>query len=397
MAEAPAQLPVEIEISARTDVGCVREQNEDAWLVADLSAGRRGLLAEVERHVVGARGTLLVVCDGMGGAAAGEVASALATDIMYEEMAHAPESGGDRAIMGRLLRRAVRAANLRVHEESKKQRGRRGMGTTLSAGFVWGGALVLAQVGDSRAYLWRSGTLTQLTRDQSVVSALVQAGRLTAEEAKGFIGANVILQALGVDEDVEVSLSIAELRQGDVLLICSDGLTGPVNDEGVRDALAAHENVGEATRALIEAARAGGGPDNVTVVLARFLGEGLPAPGGSEDLPRFIEFDPMEEGERAITTTSRVARRLAARAGMGDDTPMKAFPPTGQHTALTDADAKVLRRPPRGGKTPRPRAGAATTRPAEDALARRSRLSTGVFLLAAIAAVAVGALVLLRC
>jgi protein phosphatase len=397
MSEAPAQLPVEIEISARTDVGCVREQNEDSWLVADLSAGRRGLLAEVERHVVGARGTLLAVCDGMGGAAAGEVASALAADVIYEEMAHAPESAGDRAIMGRLLRRAVRAANLRVHEESKKQRGRRGMGTTLSAGFVWGGALVLAQVGDSRAYLWRSGTLVQLTRDQSGVSALVQAGRLTAEEAKGFIGANVILQALGVDEDVEVSLSLAELRQGDVLLICSDGLTGPVNDESVRAALAAHENVGEATRALIDAARAGGGPDNVTVVLARFLGEGLPPPGGEADLPRFVEFDPMEEGERAITTTSRVARRLAARAGMGDDTPVKAFPPTGQHTALTDADAKVLRRPPRGGKPGRGRTNGVAQKPAEAALAHRSRLSTGVLLLAALAAVAVGALVLLRC
>jgi len=136
-----------------------------------------------------------------------------------------------------------------------------------------------------------------------------------------------------------------------------------------------------------------GGPDNVTVVLARFAGEGLAAPGSDEDLPRFIEFDPMEEGERAITTTSRVARRLAARAGMGDDTPVKALPPTGQHTALTDADAKVLRRRP---AAPGKRTGA-TTHPAEDALARRSRLGTGVFILAALAAVAIGALVMLRC
>ena len=89
MAEAPAHLPIEVEVSARTDVGCVREQNEDAWLVADLSAGRRGLIADVERHTVGPRGTLLAVCDGMGGAAAGEVASALATDVIFAEMAGA--------------------------------------------------------------------------------------------------------------------------------------------------------------------------------------------------------------------------------------------------------------------------------------------------------------------
>jgi protein phosphatase len=393
VADAPTHLPVEIEISARTDVGCVRESNEDAWLVADLSAGRRGLHAEVEKHVIGARGTLLAVCDGMGGAAAGEIASSLATDVLFDEMKAGPESGGDRAVMARLLRRAVRAANLRVHDESRKVRGRRGMGTTLSAGFAWGGVLVLAQVGDSRAYLWRAGQLTQLTRDQSVVSALVQAGRLSADEAKGFIGANVILQALGVDDDVEVSLSLAELRQGDVLLICSDGLTGPIGDDGVREQLAAHAEMGEATRALVMAARDAGGPDNITVVLARFSGEGLPEPGSQEEPPKFVEFDPAEEGERSLTTTSRVARRLAARAGMGDDTPVPALPPTGQHPALTDEEARAGKRLPRASGKGR----AGGRHPAEEALAHRSRLGAGAFVAFAVVAGAVAALVYWGC
>lgn len=383
---------VTVEIAALSDVGCVRARNEDAWLAADLTRGRRDLIAEVERHVAGDKGSLFVVCDGMGGAAAGEVASSLAVQVVYDEMVAAPPADGDRAVFARLLRRAVRQANVRLYEESRKDARRRGMGTTLSAAGLCRDALVLAQVGDSRGYVWRSGALTQVTRDQSVVSALLHAGRISPEEARAFAHSNVILQALGVAVDVDVSLSVVELRRGDVLVLCSDGLFGPVGDEGLKDVLAARAALDEACRELIARARAAGGPDNITVLLVRFAGEGLPDSSGAEDLPRFVEFDPAEEGERSLTTTSRVARRLAARAGVGEEPPGRPLPPTGQHAAMSERDLERAARrsvgaEPAEGSALGPRFGPATA-----AVEQRSRLGAIGWILGALALLAIAAL-----
>jgi serine/threonine protein phosphatase PrpC len=317
--------------------------------------------------------------------------------MLVAEMTKGPEAAGDRAVAARLLRRAVRAANLRVWQEGQRSLRRRGMGTTCSAALTCGDHVVLAQVGDSRAYVWRAGALTQVTRDQSVVSALMNAGRLSEDEAKAFVGANVILQALGVAEDVEVSLSLVELRAGDVLMVCSDGLHNPVGDDGLRELFAAHEDLGQLGAALVARARASGGPDNITLVLGRFGGAALRAPASPEDLPRFVEYDPAEEGEQALTSTSRVARRLAARAGMADDTPVAPLPATGQHPALTDAE---IRRSAKRSIVPAPAssgaagaaAGQSARNPAAAALAARSKLSAWAWVVAVAAAVALAVL-----
>lgn len=229
----------------------------------------------------------------------------------------------------------------------------------------------MAQVGDSRAYIMRNDTLVQVTRDQSVVSALLHAGRITEEEAENFVQSNVILQALGVHEDVEVALSVVELRRGDRLLMCSDGLHGPVSHDEISEILRSCEQPRAATDGLIAAARDAGGPDNITAVVADFTGEGLEPPSGEDDLPKFIEFDPMEEGSRAETTTSRVARRLAARAGVGDDPGPRPIPATGQHSTID------------------PSLG-----PAESAYAERSRLGIAVWVIAFVVIAAISMLLI---
>jgi protein phosphatase len=328
--------PIVVDLCGRSDVGLVRASNEDSFAIGNLGSGQTLRPGEPTQVSVAERGPLVIVCDGMGGAAAGEVASQLAVETILAEMVAAPATI-DRAVYARQLRSAVRAANRRVWDMSGTDWRLRGMGTTVAAAGLVGQELVVANVGDSRAYVARGGALVQVTRDQSVVSALLHAGRITEAEAKSFSQGNVILQALGVAEDVDVALSIVELRRGDRLLVCSDGLTGPVDDDGIRAALGQERGLGDVVGDLIAHARDGGAPDNVTVVVAAFAGEPLAPPASPEDLPRFIEFDPQEEGERALTTTSRVARRLAARAGVGIDSGPMPIPATGQH-AIADGE-----------------------------------------------------------
>ena len=179
----------------RTDIGRIRERNEDAFALGDLDAGTLwsgdGVVSSA-----GSRGLFAVVCDGMGGAPGGEVASELAVETTWRELRTAAATD-DPEIAARILRRAVRAANLRVHGESRREPGLRGMGTTLSACLVAGGQLVSAQIGDSRVYVLRRGALTQVTRDQTVGQALRVAGRISEAEAHALVGGGTILQALG--------------------------------------------------------------------------------------------------------------------------------------------------------------------------------------------------------
>jgi serine/threonine protein phosphatase PrpC len=221
---------VSIKLFARTDVGQVREHNEDNFLVADLTKRTRGLQEANRVVTVGSNGNVLAVCDGMGGAAAGEVASQLAVDIIYEKMTEdlSPDTQVTRNEIARRLVRAVEAAGLRIFEAAKSDRTRRGMGTTVTAAALIDDHLFLAQVGDSRGYILRSGTLVQVTRDQSLVNQLIEAGQLTEEEAETFEHNNIILQALGTADTVQVDLTYCELRRGDVVLLCSDGLSGMV-------------------------------------------------------------------------------------------------------------------------------------------------------------------------
>jgi protein phosphatase len=258
-------------------VGQIREHNEDNFLVADLTRKTRGLLEANRSGPVGPQGALFAVCDGMGGAAAGEIASQLAVDIVYERMAEGLEEGRPltRDELARRLVRAIEAAGLRIFQEAKVDRSRRGMGTTVTAAALVDDHLFFAQVGDSRGYILRQGQLVQVTRDQSLVNQLIEAGQLTEEEAETFEHNNIILQALGTADTVQVDLTYCQLRRGDMLLLCSDGLSGMVRFEDIRDMLRQAPEPIEACKLLTDRANQSGGHDNITVIVVQFDGEGL--------------------------------------------------------------------------------------------------------------------------
>ena len=470
----PPNSAITVRIVGMTDVGLVREHNEDNFLVVDLNSGETDF-AEGRDIAIGARGALLVVCDGMGGAAAGEVASKMAVDAMLREMAPSndgpldvsspsleiklehslpgtteitpqvkpevelgdkqsptPESSAGQAAgpadaqpqqetasapkstdsahaepaatrltprtiddllgslevsaaasatprapasaahpepldqappsteklpsastpeasagatgldekqvqpsstlplgttedaqkspdapvevapviaiheaelhgLARKLRAATNRANQEIYEAACADIAKAGMGTTLTGLLLVRSHVIVAQVGDSRAYMWRKGKLTQITHDQSLVNQLLDSGQITPEQAKLFEHSNVILQALGVQEDVEVVLSTEVVRREDRLLLCSDGLVGVVPDEEIQEVITSSEKIEEAARRLIDLARAGGGPDNITVILAEIKGQGVPAAAITDEVHyRPLYLDGEKPPERRV-------------------------------------------------------------------------------------------------
>jgi serine/threonine protein phosphatase PrpC len=274
---------IQIQLHGRTDVGQVREHNEDSFVVVHIDDNERDI-AKLRTHDQGEKGTLLVVCDGMGGAAAGEVASSMAVDaiaaMMISDAKFAPPEGvtdDDKQSLARKLREAARDANQRIFKEARENVARAGMGTTMTAALLWKKEALIAQVGDSRCYVWRQGRFTQVTRDQSLVNQLLESGHITPEQAKFFEHSNVILQALGVQDEVEVQLSRVSLRKGDRFMLCSDGLVGVVTDEEIGEIVGGVADPEEASRLLIEMANAAGGPDNITIIVAHVDGEELAA------------------------------------------------------------------------------------------------------------------------
>ncbi len=398
----PPSPAITVRIVGATDVGLIREHNEDNYTVLNVDTGEVDF-SQGREIPMPASGALLVVCDGMGGAAAGEVASHMAVEVLRRELgpkivtptpatpatdsskvegeaAAKPQAlpeGGDKASppadlgktsdglasgdtaavptppdaskpelatadkpgqspskdakdapagtsdvapaaeksapasqppaaamqaqvqavvpevsgplseaqlhgVARKVRLAGQRANQEIYDAACADISKNGMGTTLTCLMLLHSHVIVGQVGDSRAYLWRKGRLTQITHDQSLVNQLLESGQITPEQAKLFEHSNVILQALGVQEDVEVVLSTETVRRGDRLMLCSDGLVGVVSDEEIQDVLTNAEHIEEATRRLIELARAGGGPDNITVIVAQVDGEGVPAPAENE-------------------------------------------------------------------------------------------------------------------
>jgi serine/threonine protein phosphatase PrpC len=273
---------IRVEVVGKSDLGRARDHNEDKFLVADLTKKSTTLLSDVRQHAVGARGTLLVVADGMGGAAAGELASEMAADTIYQHLVRTWNAEDD-ATPQRFayrLKEAVEVANASIHAHAKAHPELRGMGTTTTAAGVLNDHLYLTQVGDSRAYLIRGGEAHQLTKDQSLMQRLVEAGELTEEEAAHSERRNIILQALGPDPKVKVDLTHQEVRRGDILVLCSDGLSGQVKREEIARIVSSAPNLGAACDQLIALANERGGPDNITVVVARFDGDGLRSSGG---------------------------------------------------------------------------------------------------------------------
>jgi protein phosphatase len=223
---------------AATDVGRVRDHNEDGFLVDDTLG-------------------LVAVADGMGGHNAGEVASAAALDALRIAFS-----------AGATIDSAVSAANEIVYEQSVADRNLRGMGTTLTAGALGiDGTLLLGHVGDSRAYIVRDGALDRITTDHSLVEELIQAGELTEAEAERDPRRSMITRALGLEPGVDVDLESVDLRAGDRLLLCSDGLTTMVSEGEIASILSDEGDPHAAARTLVEAANDAGGSDNITVVV----------------------------------------------------------------------------------------------------------------------------------
>jgi serine/threonine protein phosphatase PrpC len=287
--------PLRISVFGKTDLGQSRDHNEDTFLVADLSTGKASLLPDVRDHALGPRGSLFVVADGMGGAAAGELASSMAVDIIYRHLSTAwaadPDSSAARFAFR--VREAVELANRELYAYAQEHPEVRGMGTTVTLAGVFGTDLILAQIGDSRGYLVREGRAIQLTRDQSLTQRLVDAGELTEEEAERSERRNIILQALGPDAQVRVDLSHQSLRRGDLLIMCSDGLSGSVKKDEIAELASQHPELPALCGRLIDLANERGGPDNITVVAARFDGEALPVADGTGEVGYFT-LDGME-------------------------------------------------------------------------------------------------------
>jgi PPM family protein phosphatase len=308
-----------------TDTGRQRRDNEDSMYV---------------------RAPVFVVADGMGGAQAGEVASRIAVEAFEQGL---PDSGSPEE---RLADRA-REANRRIHELSHADLERHGMGTTLTAAYLDDSHLAIAHVGDSRAYLFRDGELQRLTQDHSLVGELVRKGKLTEEQAEEHPQRSIITRALGPEASVEVDTWTYPVKDGDILLLCSDGLTSMVPEEKIADVLESSASLRDAATRLIREANAAGGRDNITVVLTRLEdvgGEpGTDAPtmvGASAPeappAPEPADVSPSEASRVSDPETMHVQAVAAAPATV---TPLKPYRPA--RPALTREPERPRRRFPR--------------------------------------------------
>lgn len=250
----------------QTDTGLVREINEDAFGMVDLAEGRRWQGGTPASWTSAGAGVLLEVSDGMGGAKAGEVASALSVEGVLAGMVAAAKSGPPPN--DQTLRAVIERVSKNIHQAAKRP-DRRGMGATLTAALVQGRTAFVAQIGDSRAYLLRDGKLGQVTHDQSYVQMLVDAGMMTAEEAERSPRKNIIMQVMG-QATVKVALGRIDLRPNDRLLLCSDGLTNVLEDAMICAVARPPADLARAVGELIERTRREGAPDNVTAILAEF-------------------------------------------------------------------------------------------------------------------------------
>jgi PPM family protein phosphatase len=307
-----------VHVFGKTDVGRTREHNEDSFVVADLNTMNATLQPEVRTHEPGRMGSLFMVADGMGGAAAGEVASAMATEVVLHELStrwrNATSHDGE--TFARAIKAATEAANARIHRYATDHPENRGMGTTATVAGLLGDTLYLAQVGDSRAYIVRNGVAQQITKDQSLMQKLVEAGELTAEEAEVSERRNIILQALGPEPVVKVDLTHQQVRRGDVLVLCSDGLSGQIRAADIATVVGEEPDLVSVCKRLIDLANENGGPDNITVIAARFDGAGLSAAGAGEGAGHQA-YTSVSESRVTMPVDANAVQKLASEVAGG--------------------------------------------------------------------------------
>ena len=253
-------MKIPVQAAGETNVGMKRNHNEDTFSILEEE-------------------NLFLVCDGMGGHASGEVASQMAVETIrnfFRDTREDPEltwpykMDRSRRYEENRIITGIKLANLRIHEASKRESKYHGMGTTIVAFFMIEEGCYLAHVGDSRIYRVREGEIQQITEDHSLLNDYIKMKKLTAEEIENFPHKNVIVRALGMKESVKVDTFFETPKPGDIYLLCSDGLSGEITDEQMRDIVVANgKNLQAACHQLIEEANRNGGHDNITVVLVR--------------------------------------------------------------------------------------------------------------------------------
>jgi protein phosphatase len=285
-----------VEIHATSHIGRVRRGNEDNYLLLNLALSKAWtssqeageFIIESQKFTIDDNGIVLAVSDGMGGALAGEVASKMAVESVCEKLISedidatlTPEEY-DQNLISKLYNATI-YANYLIHQQGRSDPQYQGMGATFTGLGVTPTAVDIIQVGDSRAYLVRNGKIYQVTKDQSLVQQLIDAQQISAEEAETHTLKNVILQALGAQNEIYPVSARVEPHQNDVFLLCSDGLSNKVSAANMQRIILDNlEHLEQACAELVKEANERGGEDNITVILAKFSGEGLPEPTGDD-------------------------------------------------------------------------------------------------------------------
>jgi PPM family protein phosphatase len=268
---------IHVSLFGMSDVGQVRKNNEDNFVVCNLTTGEVGLSPSLREHTVGVYGSLFMVADGMGGEASGEVASQLAAVTVPKRLYDNLKSLGtvSEANFVILLREAIEYANQIIFQKAQGNPAYRGIKTTTTAAALFGQYLLVGQVGDSRAYMVRNKKITHLTRDQTFLNYLKDIGAELPADPEKDSRKSILTQAVGSSETLDVKVTYAKVLQGDRILLCSDGLYNMVPEPEILDTASRENELADKCKVLIEKANAHGGNDNITLIMAEFSGQGL--------------------------------------------------------------------------------------------------------------------------
>lgn len=274
---------IHVTLFGMSDMGRVRKNNEDNFVICNLTTGEVGVTPSLREHDLGPLGSLFMVADGMGGEASGEVASQLAAVTVPKRLYDNLKSLGtvSEANFVILLREAIEYANQIIFQKAQANATYRGMGTTTTASALFGQHLFVGQVGDSRCYLIRNKQITLLTRDQTFLNYLKDIGAELPIDPEKDSRKSILTQAVGSSETLDVKVTYVRVSQGDRILVCSDGLYNMVPEADLLENAGRGGALSDNCKALIDKANANGGTDNITLILAEFSGEGLPPAGAA--------------------------------------------------------------------------------------------------------------------